>query len=513
MANAFARFNPWDSVLKGQQSQAYLDEAAQRGRAEAEDEALRKASAEMGQGDYLTGFEGVPGAQRPNYLRELFARNPKAALELEGRLAAPYALERDIRKAGEIERAKKEADADVYNKMIDRFMGSERGKKAMEMGTATTPSKAPAGPGAVAAPETPLEDMPGAETSFEITPQGPRFGVKQMSPFEKAVKARGQQTVDAAEARQTLQAAHENVRKAQENIFNVQKGMQAREIPWEEGVAQIGVLKDQLSQAIRVRDQLLRGGPKPAAAAAPPAAVAPGTPGPIAGKTPATAPKFTEKEQANLDIQERTEKTTAANKEIANARLGAEKITKYKRQVKELFDLVTKQDIGHPSMEEVPGAATVLTMNRANAQVKKLAESIINMFSEPGQSQMMNTIVERQMQGAVVPNIFTDPQLNKINAAVLRSNVEHLGNFPTFLEKWQKTHHNTLDGAAEAWIDYTDNNPLYTYSKDARGRVTVSENSHVLPLDKWMQLRQSGGIRKVGDRLFIKQDDGSWVEK
>lgn len=501
-------WNPWESFLLGQEAQSGQDAAYLRGRAEDEDEALRRAGGEMGKSDYLTGFEGVAGAQKPNYLRELFARNPKAALELEGRLSQPFAIERDIRKMGEIERVKKEADAEVYNKMIERFIGSPTGKKAMPMGETIAPT-ASSEPSYIPQEVTPsqgsdLEGLSGAEASFEVTPQGPRFGIKQASPFEKAIKARGQQTADAAEARQTLQAAHENVRKAQENIFNVQKGMQAREIPWDEGVAQIGALKEQLSEAVRQRDKLLGVG-RPAAAAPAPAA------------RPSTAsggpPKFTEKEQATLDMKEREEKQTAANKEITNARLGAEKIVKYKRQVKELFDLVTKQDIGHPSLEEVPGSTTILTMRTANAQVKKLAESIINMFSEPGQSQMMNTIVERQMQGAVVPNIFTDPQLNKINAAVLRSNVEHLGNFPTFLEKWQKANKGTLDGAAEAWIDYTDNNPLYIWNKDARGRVKVSENPHVIPLNKWMDLRASGGIRKIGDKIFMKQSDGSWTEK
>lgn len=117
------------------------------------------------------------------------------------------------------------------------------------------------------------------------------------------------------------------------------------------------------------------------------------------------------------------------------------------------------------------------------------------------------------MQGAVVPNIFTDPQLNKINAAVLRSNVEHLANFPGFLEKWQRGHGHSLEGAADAWIDYTDNNPLYVYEKNARGRVNVHENNYILPIDKWMKLRQTGGIRQIGGKTFIRQGDGSWLEK
>jgi len=253
-----------------------------------------------------------------------------------------------------------------------------------------------------------------------------------------------------------------------------------------------------------------------------PAPVAPIKP-PSVGALPATPkpsiagpPKFTEKEQAAMDMKNREEEIAAANKEIVNARLGAEKILKYKRQINELFDLVTKNDIGHPSMEGIPLSENILTMDKTNAQVKKLAEGIINMFSEPGQSQMMNTIVERQMQGAVVHNLFSDPQLNKQNAAILRSNVEHLQTFPGFLEKWKKSHNGTLEGAADAWIDYTENNPLYIFEKDKRGKVTVKENPHVYPWPQWLKKReqeQGRRTRVIRGRTFIEQEDGSWMEQ
>lgn len=214
-----------------------------------------------------------------------------------------------------------------------------------------------------------------------------------------------------------------------------------------------------------------------------------------------------------MAVKDRDEKITAANKEIVNARLGVEKVTKFLPQIKALHNLVTTQNIGHPELDAIPGAASGLSLNRSNAQVKKLNEAIINMFAEPGQSQMMNTIVERQMQGAVVPGLFTEPQLNKINSSILMSNVEHLRNFPTFLEKWQKQHSGELTGAAEAWIDYTDHNRRYGYTTDARGNVTVKENKSVMVPETWQYLRDNKMVRAIGGKLFVKQKDGAWLEK
>ena len=93
------------------------------------------------------------------------------------------------------------------------------------------------------------------------------------------------------------------------------------------------------------------------------------------------------------------------------------------------------------------------------------------------------------------------------------SNVEHLRNLPTFLEKWQKTHQGELTGAADAWIDYTDHNKRYGYKKDARGNVTVHENKNIIAPETWQYLRDNKMVRPVGDKIFIQQKDTSWKEK
>lgn len=529
-------FSPWSSMLKGQQFEQGLAQAREEGVAHRDKEALRRAAKGMGSTNYLTGYDGVAGAERPNYLKELYeSGDPDAAIKMESLLAEPHKLMRGVELGGKLEAAKKAADyAEMKNAMRDMFpdmMASGGNVNAfapagMNPTPATmtdtgeeAPSRPDVGEGAPASrmPQSNLTRLPNVERGFEFTPQGPKITVKQGSDFERGLKTdqlgidrTKVEQADVTERRQALNDVHTNVRKVNEEIAATQTAMQNRNITWGDGRAKLDQLGQELAQFTAQRDALLRGKPLPA-----PTSPTVGAPIPAAAAAPSQIgePQFNSKEQAALDVENRKEQITAANKEVTNARLGAEKVTKFKRQVAELYDLVTKQNIGHPTLEGVPLAGNVLSLSRANAQVKKLNEAIINMFAEPGQSQMMNTIVERQMQGAVVPSIFTDPELNKENAAILRSNVEHLQNFPTFLERWQKSHNHTLDGAAEAWIDYTANNPLYVTTKDARGRVTANKNSNVLPVNKWLDLKASGGVRTIKGKTFVKQDDGSWLEK
>lgn len=514
-------FNPLVGIIQGQQIEQGLADAQLAGITLREREALKRASGQMGSQNYFAGFEGIPGAERPDYLKELYASgDPEAAMKMETYLAAPHIITRDIMKAGEIERAKKAADFAEMKKMWDTMGGDTGTGNALVPRLIGSGGEAPSvipsstTPSGTEVPDT--RGVSGVERSMGMTPQGLTLSAKILSPYERVVKdqemrvkADTLKNAQEAEKRQTLADAHENVRKVNDQIQAVQKAMQTREIPWAEGQARIGQLRNDLATFMQHRDNILRGGtqvaPAPApVAAAQPAAVAPSVAGP---------PQFTEKESAAMAVKDREEKITAANKEIENSRLGAQKVAKYKRQVKELFDLVTTQDIGHPAMKDIYGAENVLTMKRANAQVRDLNAAIINMFAEPGQSQMMNTIVERQMQGAVVPSLWADPQLNKKNAAILRSNVEHLSEFPTFLEKWKNTHNNTLDGATDAWINYTENNPLYTFTTDARGRVTVNKVNKPISASEWMDKIKSGGIRIIGDKTFVRQPDGSWTEK
>ncbi|MDE2099301.1 MAG: hypothetical protein KGL39_18755 [Patescibacteria group bacterium] len=508
MLNAF---NPWLAFTLGQEGANSMAHAEEAGRTEAEREAFKRVAGRLGSQNYFAGYEGIPGAERPAAIKELWGTNPEQAAQLEALYAEPFKVERDIRKMGQIEAAKKAADLEYNKNLMREFLGSEPGQAAMAQmpGAAPQAESAPA-PGGDVMPSRTTTPFSATERSLEIGPTGPKIGLKTLSPFEQSMKqgedtARRESTklAKAKESREALQQAHDNVRTIRAQMQTVTKDMQNRDMPWEEGRARLGQLQQDLADATAQRDQLLgRRGNEAAAPIVEPVAPA-SVPQPRAG-----APAYTEKEQATLTNKNREERLTAANKEIVGAREHALKIQQYMPQVKEIFDLVTKHDVGHPELEGVPMAQNALSLSRTNSQVNKLQQALTNMFAQPGQSQMMNTIVERMMQAAAVPSLFTDPQLNKANAASLRSNVEHLRNLPTFLEQWSAKHGNTLDGATEAWLNYVQSNPYYLTTKAKNGEVKVTENPHIASFKDWVN-----GARGINGRVFMPQPNGTWRER
>lgn len=534
---------PMDAIRGGQQVESGFAQAAREGeefhRVMRDRLALRNAAKGIGQSNYFTGYEGVKGAERPQYIKDLLASgDPEQALALESHLSEPFKVQRGIDTAAAIEEGKRKAQLANTKEMFNHFMGDPRvggvvnsmaGDQAPIPG-GTSPMaegrEEPTAPPMAGGPPTAntfADKMSGRSKQFKITPQGPQFEIGDMAPVDVADKtsqignrADTLKLAKTKESREAEDQAHRHVKEINEAIANTQKAVQNRDVDPDEGQARLQELNEMRQAAIGERESLVRGRApvpsSPAPGVAPPPQAAVGKPS-ASLAPPKPAGGLTYKEQGGLAVKDREEKMAASNKEIVTARLGAQKLNGFKRQVKELFDLVTKEDIGHPAMEGIPGAQNVLSLNRSNAQVKKLNEEITNMFAQPGQSQMMNTIVERQMQGAIVPGLFADPQLNKINAAILRSNMEHLSSFPTFLEKWHKNHKGSLDGATDAWIDYTENNPIYSHTKDARGRVTVKENKNVIPIDKWATMRANGQVRNVGKDVYIQGPDKSWRKK
>jgi hypothetical protein len=112
MANYFSSmYSPTIGVMRGQQVEQGMSQAELEGIALRDLQAHRRATAKMGSGNYFAGFEGMPGAERPDYLKDLYAEgDPEAALKMEQMLATPHVLRRGIGIAGDTEEAKKSAD-------------------------------------------------------------------------------------------------------------------------------------------------------------------------------------------------------------------------------------------------------------------------------------------------------------------------------------------------------------------------------------------------------------------
>lgn len=503
---------PFESVMGGQQVAKGLQQAEADGYAfgkqQREEDAMRAASAQLGANPYISGYENVKGAERPDYLKQLYAQgNYEQAAKLEDRLAEPFKLQRQVQMAGEMESAKKAADAEQYMKMYEHFRGGGAGSPGGTAGSS---------------------DSQGLQQTFKMTPQGPVIEMQNMAPIELAskqaeieAKRSGTTLAYTKEDREAQNQAHEQMRQVNQAIVETQRAVQNRDMTPDEGHQRILELSQMREQARMELDTRLRGGAAPQSVP-PPAAPVNVPRGTIS--SPPVADGLTYKERGAMESEQRKAQMVAANKEIETARADAKNILQYKPKIMELLDLVTKNEIGHPGIEGIPFAENMLTAtSRTNSQVKNVADQLVAMFMKTGQSGAMNTIAEVLIHTAGVPKLTTDPQQNKINIAQLASGVEHTLNFAPFLEKWQKKN-GTTDGSTEAWIDYAQHNPLYSHKTDARGRVSVEKMTPMAP-DTWMRLRSivpgdelesmqaAGGIRFKGDKIFIKQPDGAWRER
>lgn len=541
-------FDPWDSVLKGQQSADSLHQAQLRGMALRERLALKKAAGQLGSQNYFAGYEGVPGAERPDSIKDLWMNgDPDQAMKLEDFASQRFKLERGAEIAGKTEAARDAARNDAQFNMEQRFEAAERaaagetygGNVGNEMNTrlfgssgTTTPFPGTIFP-LVSGAVSPLAGLSATEKTREFGPQGYRYIRKTMSPFEQSMKmgedTTRRETLDLAkakEAREAPQVVTENIRHVTDQIKATQEAMQNHNVSWGEGQQQVQQLQAELQGFRQQRDAMIHGKTVPLAAS-------PDVPGrgparktpplvqsvqpPISSQSGRFVPN--EKEMAELETQamghDKKEKLTESNLEIKKANQDALKTIESMPAMKELMSILQRTKVGHPELADIWGMTNLLSMNRDNAQVKRLNDALVSDLVGLGQSQMWNTIVETQMRGAKMPGLFTEPQLNRIFAATRMSVMEQAQKYPQFLEQWREDprHHNTLTGASTAWIDYATYNPTYTYTKDQRGTVYINKKQDVMSPETWQTLREQNRIRPIGDEVFIKQHDGSWKKR
>ncbi len=336
-------FNPWEPFRQGQQAEQGLAQAEQEGLGWRERLAMKRAASQLGAQNYFAGYEGVPGAERPDYLKEAWANaDPAQSMQLESLLAEPFKMNRAAQQAGKIEAAKKASDLDYNKALIQEFYTSLGAQEAAAQGAnAFGPSTQAPGSG-VLLPGQSMSGSAGApaspsavERTFEITPTGPKFGMKTLSPFEQSMK-QGEDTVrrenltlsKTKESRETVQQAHENVRKITDQILATRQAMENRNMPWETGQQQLQLLQQDLSSAQQRRDGLLGAS---SGVASPSPMVSTGKGGP-----------FTEKQQSQIGMKDVEEKNTAANKETVAVRERAKGQTVVRTVISSLRDHFSK---------------------------------------------------------------------------------------------------------------------------------------------------------------------------
>lgn len=487
-------FSPTAGIQRGQQVEQSLAQAQLEGMSLRERLALKKAAGAMGSQNYFAGYEGVPGAERPDYLKEAWAgSDPTEAAKLEAMVAEPFKIQRGIQTAGLTEAAKKEADSNAMVKTIERIRAQIPLSKRNAINNRLTLS----GESSVGAPtETQADDggdFSGTSETLTIDPiKGLVWNQRNMSEAERQdyLSKIGGRREEAALGKKKF--TQDDIQNAHANLLRTREQYQAAlaaEAQHKGDPALTQALKGQLMQQQQGLDALARG-----------TAQAPLNPTSAMSAPPVVAEPIRRKgELTDLDLAEVNKEQLSgqikdARKLVQSAIVDSETARRTTPLLRELHDLVMTNEKGYPSLEGIWGVSNVLALSPSNARIKNLSDAIMSSLVKDGQSGLNNTIVEKLMSGAQVPGLFSEPQLNRIKSSVLMSAGELYQKAPGFLEAWAKTHGGTLDGAQEMWNDYAEHNQRYTWDKDARGTVTGHRRDRIMEPKEWVSLRNSDSL-------------------
>ena len=270
----------------------------------------RQALSDFGQGDQLAGYEGVPGAVRPAWLKQLYQTNPTAALQVEQQVAAPFELDRQATKAVELEQAKLAASVNAWKPLMPDDPSGQAGPP-QATGQPVNAFAAPLGPpssvglvseGGLTAPNGAALTNPSGAGSYTDTLMGKGLGsahrtkktlkfslkhgpiveYEQIPEFEaekarvdaaqkgRQVELEGQRTADILNNSRMAE-----VQRAHQRVYDLGQAMSALRASSEAGtrnptavLAELDDLMAQRKDAIAYRDSLLKGKDVPAPASA-----------------------------------------------------------------------------------------------------------------------------------------------------------------------------------------------------------------------------------------------------
>lgn len=550
-------YNPMDAFRSGYDLGDAMTATAERERQRLIAEKERAALSQMGQGNYLAGLEGVQGAVRPDWLKQLYQDNPHEAMKQEQLVSAPFLMDREIRKGGELERAKRQADLDVAMPMMNAFFKARGGGPPQATDARAMPSSMPMGEGAPVnafatggpAPEPNLADLSGDEPSFEMTPQGFKFGVKSASPLDSAIKVAD---VNLRKADQQLKGKEYDL-KVEDQIINKAKAADQFDKSRFDKVdaihkqendlkKQIDALKmqkaggdispaDYIQSANRIladlkdlgaqKQALMRGQTtaqetlgisgdqyrNPSSTEAQP--IIPKTSNRLTAPAPAQAePSIAESRgsiplkggqeigsglpyKKKIEAQQRQLEgdLTQTRKIIDDSNAVATEALQNKPATDRIFDLLQKNDLGN-RIFKLPGGETASTIFSGNYdELNKWRNSLILQEKSAGESQLYNTLPELKIHSASLPAVDNDENANRRAIVPVKNLMEARMVAPRFLQQWADQHGGTLKGAREEFRSWMQHNPMYQTS-EKNGAVSIHENTHYIPLDIWTRLRQ-----------------------
>ncbi len=570
MNSFFAGYNPMDAFRGGYDLGDAMTATAERERQRLITEKERAALSQMGQGGYLAGLEGVQGAVRPDWLKQLYQDNPHEAMKQEQLVSSPFLQDREIRKMGEIERAKRQADLDVAMPMMNAFFKARGGSSPQATDARAMPSSMPLGEGGAPVnafaggpmPEQNFSDLSGDEPSFEMTPQGFKFGVKSASPLDSAIKVadvnlrkadqqlKGKeydlkvedQIIKKAQAADQfdksrfdkVDAIHkqENDLKKQIDTLKMQKsggdispadyiesanriladlkdlGAQKKSLLQTQSTAQetLGINGDQYRNPSSTEAQPVI--PKTSATTTAPAPTSsqtspPMRPGKAASDSSSIGSGLPYKQAVEVQREKLKGDIGQTRKIVDTAQEAANSALQHKPATDRIMELLQKNDVGRRILK-LPGGTTAATIVSGNYdELNKWRNSLIDMDRKEGTSGEYNTIPELRIHSESLPAVDNDENTNRRAIVSVKNILEARLVAPQFLETWAKQHGGTLDGARQEFRSWMQHNPMYQTS-EKNGAVSIQENPHYVPLDIWTRLRQ----RLSEKDILAKQKSG-----
>lgn len=537
-----------------------IDESVARDQARKRQLAKLQGLSDFGQGDALAGYEGVQGAVRPDYLKQLYQTNPEAALQVEQSIASPFAMERDITKAGKIEEAKRRADAEVGKNMMAAYFKARQEAGQGSVPASATPAAYSEGggqPGPGAAPNS--AGMSGDEASFEFGPQGFKFGVKSLSDVERATKThdmrmkdedlalkKESQILDKARFNATLTKDEQSMLDglqtqgiaADKELRELEKAKASGDLPPAAFLQQANSLLQRKKEINAQKEVILRGqqqtrdiadmpasayrapeskqarpvtptitGKSEAPAAQPAPPTQPVRPTKPAAASPEVGAGLPYKMQQEVKQQNAKEKISIANKAIEDAHAAALKSESLNESVGRMSGLVNA-GVGSTAMGALPWGMgeAIMSIGHDNKRVQSLNAQLIEMYKTEGQTKAFDTLPELKIVASRIPSLDKSEDQNREDMAGVANLMDARRASGDFLEQWAHTHGGTLDGAREVLRGWMQHSPLYKVQPN-NGRVSMEQNPHYIPLDTWTRLRQ-----QFSDRDIVKMRDSNKLQ-
>lgn len=509
------------------------------------------ALAAIGESPYLTGFDGMPGAETSDLRKQIYqSGDPELAVKWEAMASHPFAEDRAVKKAGEVETAKLKAraaeDEKMWGQMPNRLasiLAATRGGQPISGGSnvfaqqgwappASTgigmPQGEPAPGSGVMVPQRGFSDRGRAlsgdglaqydSAQMDVTidehgrPQikmkGPDSLADEVARRKSAIDAMGAETAQGELSERKTRNASMLVDESTQRIAALMQQRNDLEKSSDvlpphkiaQGVARIDA---EIALAEKRRsgagpteptqlasEAQLTPAEKQKAAAVRQKQQAPGQAGGISTDLPYPAAVRMAEEQKKSDIKAAADMSADARDKAGSARGVAEYMS-------EMKDLLTNKRPGNAFWGFDPnpfstGEGSTLgeriggAVSVDNQMLAQLGTALLPLIKKPGESKAMDTIPELRINMGMIPRISNHEDVNIRLFAPLYNKWSASTVADGFLQRWKKNHGGSTDGAGDFFSDWMKYNKPME-AIEKNGKMVFKENP-VVPIERWEAL-------------------------